>query len=57
LRIADTAFDGTKRIIDNTKRTLGTYALLRQLSSINGANISRRLLDRVMYNVETLPPQ
>jgi len=57
LRIADTAFDGTKRIIDKTKRTLGTYALLRQLSSINGANISRRLLDRVMYSVETLPPQ
>jgi len=56
LRIADTAFDGTKRIIDKTKRTLGTYALIRQLSSINGANISRRLLDRVMYGVETLPP-
>jgi hypothetical protein len=56
LRIADTAFDGTKLIIDKTKRTLGTYALLRQLSSINGANISHRLLDRVMYGVETLPP-
>jgi len=55
LRIADTAFDGTKRITDKTKRILGTYALLGQLSSINGANISHRLLDRVMYSVETLP--
>jgi len=56
LRIADTAFNGMKRIIDKTTRTFGTYALLRQLSSINGANISHRLLDRVMYSVETLPP-
>ena len=56
MRIADTAFDGTKRITDKTKRILGTYALLGQLSSINGANISRRLLDRVMYGVEILPP-
>lgn len=56
MRIADTAFDGTKRIIDKTKRILGTYALLGQLSSMNGANISHRLLDRVMYSVETLPP-
>ena len=56
MRIADTAFDGTKRIIDKTKRTLGTYALLSQLSSINGANISRNLLDRVMYSFEILPP-
>ena len=56
MRIADTVFDGTKRITDKTMRILGTYALLAQLSTINGANISRRLLDRVMFSVETLPP-
>jgi len=33
-----------------------TYALIRKLASINGSNISESLLDRVMYNVESLPP-
>ncbi len=56
MRIADTNFDGTIHTPDKIKGILGTYALLGQLSSINGVNISRRLLDRVMYGVETLPP-
>lgn len=29
---------------------------MRKLSSINGPNVSETLLDRVMYNAETLPP-
>ena len=29
---------------------------MRKLSSINGSNVSGALLDRAMYNVETLPP-
>lgn len=33
-----------------------TYRLIRKLSSINGSDVSKTLLDRVMYNVETLPP-
>ncbi len=33
-----------------------TYKLIRKLSSINGSDVSKTLLDRVMYNVETLPP-
>lgn len=33
-----------------------TYSLVRKLSAINGSNISKTLLDRVMCNSETLPP-
>jgi len=33
-----------------------TYSLIRKLSSINSSDVSKTLLDRVMYNVETLPP-
>ena len=33
-----------------------TYNLVRKLSSINGSNVSKTLLDRVMYNFEGLPP-
>jgi len=33
-----------------------TYSLLRKLSSINGIAIDADLLDRTMYNLETLPP-
>lgn len=33
-----------------------TYKLIRKLSSVNGSGVSKTLLDRVMYNVETLPP-
>jgi len=32
------------------------YKLIRELSSINGSDVSKTLLDRVMYNAETLPP-
>jgi len=33
-----------------------TYKLMRLLSSINGPNVSKKLLDYVMYRFETLPP-
>ena len=33
-----------------------TYSLLRELSSINGTVIDADLLDRTMYNFESLPP-
>jgi len=33
-----------------------TYGLMRKLSSINGSNASKTLLDRVMYKFEGLPP-
>lgn len=56
MKIADEAFNGIKRTVDEIKGIRGTYALLRKLSSINGANISGELLDRVMYSFETLPP-
>jgi len=45
-----------ERMLDKIKGIRGTYALIRKLSSINGANVSGRLLDRVMYSFETLPP-
>jgi hypothetical protein len=56
MRIADRAVYDKKRVRAKVRRIRGTYTLLRELSSINGANISRRLLDRVMYSFETLPP-
>jgi len=56
MTIADEAFDGIKHIVDEIKGMRGTYALLRKLSSINGANVSGELLDRVMYSFEALPP-
>ena len=56
MRIAERAVYVKKRVRDKVRRIRGTYTLLRELSSINGANISRRLLDRVMYSFETLPP-
>jgi len=33
-----------------------TYALLRKLSATGGPNISKNLLDRLMFNSEALPP-
>jgi len=56
MKIADGIFDGRKRKVDEITRMMGTYALLRKLSSINGAGISKELLDRAMYSFETLPP-
>ena len=56
MKITDEAFDGMKRTVDEIKGISRTYALLRKISSINGANISGELLDRVMYSFETLPP-
>ena len=56
MKTADEAFDGIKRTVDEVKGIRGTYALLRKLSSINGANISGELLDRMMYSFEALPP-
>jgi len=56
MRSADKAFDGKKPDTGRTKRILRTYSLFRELSSINGADIGHRLLDRVMYSFETLPP-
>jgi hypothetical protein len=41
--------------INKVKRIWRTYSLVRKLSSINGSNVSKTLLDRVMYNSETLP--
>jgi len=45
-----------KPVMDKIEKIRETYSLLSQLSSINGANISRSLLDRVMYSFESLPP-
>jgi len=56
MKIADGAFDGIKHTVDEIKGMRGTYALLRRLSSINDANVSGELLDRVMYSFEALPP-
>jgi len=42
--------------INKVKRVWATYALIRKLSAINGPNVNPTLLDRVMYNSETLPP-
>ena len=33
-----------------------TYNLIQKLSAVNGSNVSETLLDRVMYNSESLPP-
>ena len=41
---------------NKVKRIWRTYSLVRKLSSINGPNVSKTLLNRVMYNSETLPP-
>jgi len=38
------------------ERIWNTYSLIWKLSSINGSNVSKTLLDRVMYNFEGLPP-
>jgi hypothetical protein len=56
MKITDATFDGMKRTVDGIKGISRTYALLRKISSINGANISGEFLDRVMYRFETLPP-
>ena len=42
--------------INKTKRIWKTYRLLQKLSSINGPDVDKALLDRVMYNSNTLPP-
>ena len=42
--------------INKIKGIWETYKLIRKLSSVNGSGVSKTLLDRVMYNVETLPP-
>jgi len=39
-----------------TPGVLETYRLLREVSSINGFDVEKPLLDRVMFNTETLPP-
>jgi hypothetical protein len=56
MRIVDRVVCAKKRVRNWLRRIRGTYTLLWDLSSINGANISRTLLDKVMYAVETLPP-
>jgi hypothetical protein len=33
-----------------------TYSLIRKLSCIDGSNVDPSVIDRVMYNVEALPP-
>lgn len=45
-----------RHIADKMRGIKETYSLLQKLSSINGANAKEELLDRVMYNFETLPP-
>jgi len=42
--------------VNKIKGIWRTYNLARKLSAINGPNINKTLLDRVMYNSETLPP-
>jgi len=42
--------------INKIRGILETYKLIRKLSSVNGSDVTKTLLDRVMYNVETLPP-
>lgn len=42
--------------INKTKGIWETYSLIRKLSSTNSSDISKELLDRTIYNSETLPP-
>jgi len=56
MKIVDRAVFAKSRVRDRIRKIQGTYALLRKLSSINGTFMSHRLLDRVMYSAETLPP-
>ena len=42
--------------INKTKRIWKTYRILQKLSSINGSDVDKALLDQVMYNSNTLPP-
>ena len=48
--------DRVKNKINGIKNIKGTYGVLRELASINGCNVDNGLLDRVMYNIEALPP-
>ena len=38
------------------KRVCETYSLIKNLSSINGADVNGALLDRAMFAIEKLPP-
>lgn len=42
--------------ISKIKGIWETYSLVRELSSLDDSDTNKTLLDRVMYNVETLPP-
>ncbi|KPJ71762.1 hypothetical protein AMJ50_00230 [Parcubacteria bacterium DG_74_3] len=42
--------------VNKIKKIRETYGLIRKLSAINGPNVNEALLDRVIYNSETLPP-
>ena len=42
--------------VDRIKGIWKTYELMRTLSFINNSNVSKALLDHVMYRYETLPP-
>ncbi len=40
----------------NIKKICETYSLIKELSSINGADVNGALLDRAMFAIEKLPP-
>ena len=56
MKIVDGAYERVKHTVDEIRGIRRTYALLRRLSFINGANVNGELLDRVMYSFEALPP-
>lgn len=45
-----------KQLLNKIRKVIGTYSLIQELASINGSNVDKSILDRVMYNTENLPP-
>ncbi|MDD5143709.1 hypothetical protein [Methanoregula sp.] len=56
MRITERVISAKKCVRDKMRKIRRTYTLIRELSSIDGDNINRKFLDRVMFSVETLPP-
>jgi len=50
------AKDEASHLISSLQEIKGFYDLLFQLRGINGENFDESLIDRVMFNSETLPP-
>ena len=47
---------GETHTMNVVKRIWRTYGLIRKLSALNSSSVSGTLLDRALYNSETLPP-